>query len=131
MNENGAVWFLVFPVVGEFDGTPVGNVALFAFSEYSVEHSSCTKQTDMAAMKRRERSAAHAALFAKEYPAGLAVGCRRRQEVFNFIQWNARVGQNGWLRAGHFISGLRVVGQDRKIVPGREPFEISCSIHQY
>src|SRR6476660_5855728 len=74
MNENGAVWFLVFPVVGEFDGTPVGNVALFAFSEHSVEHSGCTKETDMASMKRCKRSAAYAALFAKEYPTGLTVG---------------------------------------------------------
>jgi hypothetical protein len=33
-----------FPMVGEFHGTPVDNVTIFSFPEYSLEHSGGTEQ---------------------------------------------------------------------------------------
>src|SRR6476659_8230386 len=106
VNENSPVRLLVLPVVGKLDGTPVGDVAFFAFSKNSVEHSGRTEQANMAAMKRRQRPAAHAALLTKQHPAGLAVSARSKQKVLDFIERNAGVGQNDGLTTGHLLPAI-------------------------
>jgi hypothetical protein len=93
-------------------------VAFFAFPKNSVEHSGCTEQADMAAVTRRERSAAHTTLLAEQYPAGLAVSGRSKQKVFHFIERNTGVRQNYGLRTGHLISAIGFIGQHLEIVRG-------------
>ena len=76
MQDSGPVLFLLFPVVGEFHRAPVGDVTIFPFAEYSIEHSGSTEQPDMSTMQRRERSAADVPLLGEKHTAGLAVRCR-------------------------------------------------------
>jgi hypothetical protein len=50
MQNLGFVFFLFFPMVSEFHGTPVGNMPGLALAEYAVEHAGSTEQTDMPTM---------------------------------------------------------------------------------
>lgn len=43
MQNLRAVFFLFFPMIGELYRTPVRNVAVFTFAEYSVEHACCAQ----------------------------------------------------------------------------------------
>ena len=53
MQDFGSVFFLFFPMVREFHGAPVGNVTIFSFTEYAIEHSGGAEQSDMATMWAR------------------------------------------------------------------------------
>jgi hypothetical protein len=50
VQDPGPVFFLFFPVVCELDRTPMRDVTIFSFAEYSVEHSRGAEQTNMAAV---------------------------------------------------------------------------------
>ena len=52
-----SVFFLFFPMVGEFHRAPVGDMTRFSFAKYTVEHSRSAEQSDMATMERCERAA--------------------------------------------------------------------------
>ena len=53
----GSVLFLFFPMIREFHRAPVGDVTIFSFTEYPVEHSGGAEQSDMATMQRCKRAA--------------------------------------------------------------------------
>ena len=44
VQDPGPILFLLFPMVRELYRAPVGDVAVFSFAEYPVEHSRGTKQ---------------------------------------------------------------------------------------
>jgi hypothetical protein len=46
-------------MIGELHGPPVGNVAIFSFAKYSVEHSCRAEQSDMSAVQRSEWAASN------------------------------------------------------------------------
>ena len=50
MQDLGAVVFLFFPMIGELHRAPMGNMAVFSFAEYPVQHSCRTEQANMPAM---------------------------------------------------------------------------------
>jgi hypothetical protein len=75
MQDFRSVFFLLFPMVGEFHRAPVGDVATFSFAEYSIEHSGSTEQADVSAMQRCERPASDVPLFGEKHTAGLTVCC--------------------------------------------------------
>jgi hypothetical protein len=45
-----AVFFLFFPMIGELHRTPMGDVTIFSFTEYPVQHPCRTEQANMPAM---------------------------------------------------------------------------------
>src|SRR5208282_2563937 len=73
MQDLGAVFLLLFPMIGELHRPPVGDVTIFSSAEHAVEHSSGTQQPDMATMQRRERPASNVPLFGEKHAAGLPV----------------------------------------------------------
>src|SRR5580693_7864322 len=52
MQDFGSIFFLFFPMIGEFYRAPEGDVTGLAFAEYSIEHSGRAEQSDMATMER-------------------------------------------------------------------------------
>ena len=88
-----AVFFLFFPVIGEFYRAPVRDVAIFSFAEYPVEHPGGTEQADMSSVQWRKRPAAHVSLSGKQDSARLAIGRRFEKEIFEFVQGNAGMRQ--------------------------------------
>lgn len=50
MKDCCPILFLFFPVVREFHGPPMGDVAIVSFAEDSIEHSRGTEQADVSAM---------------------------------------------------------------------------------
>ena len=75
MKDFCPIFFLFFPMVGEFHGPPVGDVAIVSFAEYSIEHPRRAEQANMPAMQRREGPASNVPVFGKEQTARLTVGC--------------------------------------------------------
>jgi hypothetical protein len=106
-----AVFFLFFPVVGEFHGTPVRDVAIFSLAENPVEHSRRAEQPDVAAMQRRERAASDITLLGKKDSTGFTIGRGIEQQILNFIQQNACVGEDARPRRWDIVGYCRVVGQ--------------------
>src|SRR3989442_2854256 len=102
MQNPGSVFFLFFPMVGELDRTPVGDVPGFALPEYSVEHSCGTEQADMSAMKRCEWPPFDISQLGERNTAGLSVSRRLQQQVLYLIQRNPHISQYDWLRVGKF-----------------------------
>src|SRR5260370_4106592 len=76
MQDSGAIFFVFFPMICELHRAPVGNVAVLAFAEHSIEHSRRAEQADMPAMQRREWPAPNVSLF-WEWDAGRLRGCVR------------------------------------------------------
>ena len=50
MEDSRAIFLLLFPMIGELDRAPVGDVTILPFSKYSIEHSRSTEQANMAAV---------------------------------------------------------------------------------
>lgn len=74
-----AILFLFFPMISELDRSPVRNVAIISFAEYPVEHACGAEQSNMPAMKRRERPASDITLSGEKDSARLAIGGRIKQ----------------------------------------------------
>ena len=111
MQNSGSVFFLFFPMVGELDRTPVGDVPIFSFAEYPVEHSRGTEQADMPAMKRRERPPFDISQLGEQYTAGLSVGRRFQQQVLYLVQRNSRVGQYNSFGGRNLVTNINSISQ--------------------
>ncbi len=96
MQDPGAIFFLFLPMVGELNGSPVGNVPVFTFAKDAVQHACRAEQSNVAAMQRREWSASDILLLREKDAACLTIGRRLQQQVFNFIQWNSGVDERDW-----------------------------------
>ena len=110
-----AVLFLLFPVVGEFHGTPMRNMAVFPFAEDPVEHSRRTEQANVSAMQGRKRPAANIAWLGKKDSTGLTVRRGIEQQILYFIQRNTCVREcdrSGWR---YFVTNGWRVRQIRQI----------------
>src|SRR5713101_2118510 len=111
MQNPGSVFFLFFPMVGELDRTPVGDVPGFALPEYSVEHSCGTEQADMSAMKRCEWPPFDISQLGEQNTASLSVSRRLQQQVLYLIQRNTQVGQYDGLRGGDFVTNISGIAE--------------------
>jgi hypothetical protein len=85
VQDLGTVLFLFFPVIGEFDRSPVGDVPIFSLAKDSVEHSRGTQQTDMSTMQRRQRPASNLPLPREKHSTCLAICRRLKQQILHFI----------------------------------------------
>ncbi len=103
MQDPGAIFFLLFPVVGELHRTPMRDMSVFAFPKHPIEHSRGTQEADMSAMQWRERPTMNVSLFGKQNAAGLTVGCGVRQQILDFVERNSRIGQCDWPRLRNLI----------------------------
>lgn len=130
MEDFGSVFFLFFPMVREFHRAPVGNVTIFAFSKYAVEHSRSTEEADMPTMEWRERPAFDVIQLGQKDTGRLTVCGRFQQQVLHFVQWNAHIGQDNWLGGGNLVLNLRRVTQRLKLGLGCQRFEAAHSIQQ-
>ncbi len=93
VQDLGAVLFLFFPMIGELHRSPVGNVAVFTFAEYAIEHSCSAEQADMSTMQWREWTASHIPLLGQKHSTRLTIGRGIEQQILHFIQRNAGVGE--------------------------------------
>src|SRR5207302_9089654 len=94
MKDSRPVLLLFLPMISELHRSPVSNVTVFSFAKHSVQHSRRTQQTHMPAVQRRERSAANVSRFRKQHTAGLPIGCRTEQQVFDFVEGNPGMVQH-------------------------------------
>ena len=115
MQDFRPIFLLFFPMVREFDRSPVCDVTIFSFAEDSVEHSRGTEETYMATMQRRERPAADVSVLGEKHSACLAVGCRIEQQVLHFVEWNTSMSERHWPGVWNFVSDSRRLAQGFKI----------------
>ena len=130
MQDFGSVFFLFFPMVGEFHRAPVGDVPSFAFAKYAIEHSGSTEQSDMSTMQRRERPASDVIQLGQKHTARLTICGGFQQQVLHFVQWNTHIGQYSRLGGRNFVPDLSSVAQRLKLALRCQHFEVAHSIQQ-
>lgn len=111
MEDLCAILFLFFPVIGELHRAPMGNVAVFTFAEYPVEHTGRAQQSNMSAMERCEWPTSDITLSGKKDSARLTIGGGIKQQILNFIQWNPCVGEYHGSRRWDLIRDCWAVDQ--------------------
>ena len=79
----------------------MGNVAIFAFAEYPVEHSCGAEQTNMPAMQWRQRSSTDTLLPWEKQSTRLAICRRFEQQVLDLIQGNTNMSEDKRSGAGN------------------------------
>src|SRR5437899_657578 len=99
-------------MVRKLDRAPMRNVSIFPFAKYSIEHSRGTEQANMSAMQWSERPASTVRLLGEQHSPGLAICCRIRQKILNFIPRYSCVREYDWSRKGDLTASCRFVGQD-------------------
>ena len=130
MQDFGSVFFLFFPMVGEFHRPPMGNMPGLAISKHAVEHSGSAEQSDMSTVQRRERPASDVIQLGQKHTARLTIRGGFQQQVLHFVQWNTHVGQYRRLRGRNFVTDLSSVTQRLKLSLRCQRFEVSHSIQQ-
>src|SRR5258708_5545328 len=102
-----SVLFLFFPMIRVLDRSPVCDVSILHFCEYSVEQPRSAEQADMPTMQRGEWPAPNISLLGEQDAAGLTVCRRVWQQVFHFVEWNSNMRERHWPGVGNLISHSR------------------------
>lgn len=118
-----------FNRVRHFHALPSRYVKRRPFAENSVEQPRNREQADVPSVQRRKRSPSDAIFLSNEQPARLPVGRGFHEQILDFIERQAAIGQRNWFGRGHGVKARGTVNERMKLTLLIESPRIPVILH--